>query len=80
MSNFEDAVLHLERAIELRADDPTINDHLGDAYWKVGRKIEARFQWRRALTLGPDEEGMEASIREKIKHGLVPSPVADGGS
>lgn len=80
MGNFEDAVLHLERAIELRADDPTINDHLGDAYWKVGRRNEARFQWRRALTLGPDEEGMEADIREKIKYGLVPSPVADGGS
>ena len=80
MGNFEDAVLHLERAIELRADDPTINDHLGDAYWKVGRRFEARFQWRRALTLDPDEEGMETSIRQKIKHGLVSSPVADGGS
>ena len=80
MSNFEDAVLHLERAIELRPDDPTINDHLGDAYWKVGRRLEAGFQWRRALSLEPDEEGMEALIRQKIKHGLVPSPVADGGS
>ena len=80
MSNFEDAVLHLERAIELRPDDATINDHLGDAYWKVGRRLEAGFQWRRALSLEPDEEGMEALISQKIEHGLVPSPVADGGS
>ena len=32
------------------ATDPIVNDHLGDSYWAVGRKIEARFQWRRALS------------------------------
>ena len=35
--------------------DPTINDHLGDALWKAGRKMGARFQWDHALNFGPDE-------------------------
>ncbi len=80
MGNFGDAVIHLERAIELRPDDPTINDHLGDALWRVGRHVEAGFQWRRALTMGPEEEGLAAAIKQKIEHGLLPSPVADGAS
>ena len=30
---------NLERAVELKPEDPTINDHLGDAYWRVGRYL-----------------------------------------
>ncbi len=47
------AVRTLERATELDPEDPTINTHLGDAYWAAGRKTEATYQWRRALTLNP---------------------------
>ena len=47
------AVEHLERAVELKPDDPIINDHLGDAYWRVGRKIEANYQWQQALRSSP---------------------------
>ena len=43
----------LERAVELRPVDPVINDHYGDALWMVGRKTEARFQWKRALSFKP---------------------------
>jgi hypothetical protein len=42
--------------VELQPEDATINGHLGDAYWAVGRKLEATFQWRRALTLNPEPE------------------------
>lgn len=45
----------LERAVELEPRNSTINDHLGDAYMAAGREAEARFQWRRALTMDPDE-------------------------
>lgn len=48
------AVKSLERAVELEADDPVVNGHLGDALAAVGRMREAEFQWRRALTLKPD--------------------------
>ena len=37
LGDFEDAVIQLEKAISLQPSDPTINDHLGDAYWRVGR-------------------------------------------
>jgi Flp pilus assembly protein TadD len=50
------AVKLLERAVEMEPEDATINGHLGDAYWAVGRKLEAMFQWRRALTLNPEPE------------------------
>ena len=63
------AVGQLERAVELRSQDPTINDHLGDAYWRVGRYNEARFQWKRALTLKP-EPNQVLAIQEKILRGL----------
>ncbi len=44
----------LTRAVQLAPDDPTINAHLGDAYAADGRRVQAMFQWRRALQLGPD--------------------------
>ena len=42
-----------------------INDHLGDAYWRVGRKLEAIFQWNRALTSKPEEAEIPR-IKDKI--------------
>jgi Flp pilus assembly protein TadD len=69
LEDFSGAVKQLERAVELRAEDPVINDHLGDAYWNVGRKQEARFQWRRALSFEPEEEFID-SIKKKITDGL----------
>jgi Flp pilus assembly protein TadD len=59
--------------VELRSQDPVINDHLGDAYWQVGRRQEARFQWRRALSLEPEEDQIPA-IEAKIKRGLIDEP------
>jgi Flp pilus assembly protein TadD len=47
---YEGAIVHMERAVELMATDPVVNNHLGDVYWAVGRKTEARFQWLRALS------------------------------
>ena len=56
--------------VELRPEDPIINDHLGDAYWWVGRDDEARFQWQRALGLNPKPD-IAANLHEKIKRGLI---------
>ena len=69
MGNYADATPLLERASELEATDPVVNDHLGDAYWQVGRKIEARFQWQRALSFDPAEKDAER-IRLKLELGL----------
>lgn len=67
--DFQSAVQHLERAVELMPDDPIINDHLGDVFWESGRRIEARFQWQRALILGADGEVKE-EIGYKLKQDL----------
>jgi tetratricopeptide (TPR) repeat protein len=59
------AVAALEHAVELEPEDSTINGHLGDAYFAAGRKIEAQYQWRRALTLNPtpdDASKLEAKL------------------
>lgn len=89
MGNYADAVVHLENAAALEAVDPVVNDHLGDAYWAVGRIIEAEFQWNRALSFS-DETGEDAvRIRRKLEVGLdavlleegaEPIQVADGSN
>lgn len=71
MGDYKQAVQKLEEAVELEAGDAEINNHLGDAYWKVGRKDEAQFQWRRVLTLQPDEK-IKASAEAKLASGLGP--------
>jgi len=65
LGDFKKAVDKLEDAVELEAGDPEINNHLGDAYWKVGRKDEAQFQWKRVLTLQPDAK-IKANAEAKL--------------
>ena len=69
LSKYELAIEPMERAVELLPVDPIINDHLGDVYWKVGRKREAKFQWKRSLSFFPNEVDAER-IRQKLKLGL----------
>jgi len=74
MGRYEEAVVELERAIELKPEDPVINDHLGDAYWRAGRQLEARFQWNHARDLKPEPDDLPR-ILDKIANGLTDSPV-----
>ena len=69
LGDYKSAVKQLERAVTIAPSDPTINDHLGDAYWQVGRRTEANFQWRRTLTMDPDPEVM-VDVENKIKNGF----------
>jgi tetratricopeptide (TPR) repeat protein len=87
MGQYEDAVVHLENAAALEAVDPIINDHLGDAFWAVGRQIEAQFQWNRALSFSDETSEESDRIRRKLAIGLdavlleegaAPTRVADG--
>jgi len=57
----------------LEPGEATINDHLGDAYWRIGRKLEAKFEWQHALSLKPDKD-QEPLIRRKIEAGLETPP------
>ena len=74
--DIDDAVRTLERAVELEPEDPAINGHLGDAYWAAGRKLEATYQWRRALTFNP--EPADAVKLEAKLQGSKPISVVSG--
>ena len=67
--NYKHAVPVLERAVELLPYDPTINDHLGDAYWKVGRLLEAKFQWKRAKNHSNDDTQIK-KLEIKLTSGI----------
>ncbi len=71
LGRYATAVETLERAVSLDAGDAEINDHLGDAYWRVGRKDEARFQWTAVLTMKPDDE-IKARAEAKLASALGP--------
>ena len=66
---YEDAVRHLEQAVAVEPGDPTINEHLGDAYWQVGRTIEARFRWKAAMDSEP-EAAQSRRLMSKLDVGL----------
>jgi len=65
------AVGYLERATELEPSDPEITGHLGDVYWALGRREEAMFKWRLALTLSDDAEE-QALLERRLRTGLAP--------
>lgn len=69
----EAALEKLEESLSMAPADPTINDHYGDILWTLGREMEARYHWERALLFEPSEPGAEEALRHKLKHGLSPS-------
>ena len=64
------AVGYLERATELEPSDAEITGHLGDVYWALGRREEAMFKWRLALTLSDDAEE-QALLERRLRTGLT---------
>ena len=67
--DYKQSAMYLERAVSMLPADVTVNEHLGDVYWRMGRRNEARFQWDRSLTYSKGDAS-SAEIQEKIKHGL----------
>ena len=73
---YDIAVETLEGAVGKEPANAEIVDHLGDAYWQVGRRREAEWQWTRVLTLDPDAE-RRTEVEQKLVRGLsTPSPVS----
>ena len=64
--NTETALRLLIRAVELEPDDAEINGHLGDAFWQAGQRLQAGYQWQRALALQPDPK-LQSQIEDKLK-------------
>ena len=67
--DYKEASIYLERAVSFLPADVTVHEHLGDVYWRLGRKTEARFEWDRSLTYAKDNAVTE-EIEKKLKNGL----------
>lgn len=71
MGEFNGSIKVLEKASEYLPANAIVCDHLGDAYWQVGRKAEAKFQWQHALTLKEDSDILDKNaIKSKINNGI----------
>lgn len=74
--HFEQARALIERANDLSVGDPNaeILDHLGDVYWRLNRRDEARTAWRQALDAEPDAI-RRRDLEQKVSRGLrTPAP------
>jgi len=75
---FHEALDPLERAAKFSADDPdpTIEEHLGDVFEKLGRRKEAVAAWERAAALEGASEGIAAKLQAARAGGVAPSEEA----
>ena len=64
--NFKNAVFYLEKASSILPNSTEVLDHLGDCYFKLGRKKEAIYQWKRALKYEKDKVVIK-KISQKMK-------------
>jgi len=62
----------LTQAVEMAPDDAEVNAHLGDAFFAAGEKLQADYQWQRALALKPDSK-LQAEIESKLKQFQPPA-------
>ncbi|MBS0279286.1 MAG: tetratricopeptide repeat protein [Proteobacteria bacterium] len=69
LAQYKLAAEALQAAVLLVPGDATINEHLGDAYWMSGRKLDARFQWNHALAFNTDPKA-KVEIEKKLADGL----------
>jgi Flp pilus assembly protein TadD len=67
-----DALKLLTQAVEMAPDDAEVNAHLGDAFFAAGEKLQADYQWQRALALKPDPK-LQAEIEGKLKQFQPPA-------
>ncbi len=66
---YAQSVLLLEKAVKLVGDDVTINEHLGDAYWQYGKRVDARYAWNTAANKASEVDKLR--LRKKIEFGQL---------
>lgn len=62
----------IERAAAASPTDVEVNEHLGDVYWAIGRRFDARYAWRAAQVVA--EEDAAARLAAKIANGPAAQP------
>ena len=82
--DFQYAADKYEHALQLMPENALVTEHLGDAYWRLGRETEAKYQWNQALATKPEKSNVK-SLQAKIENGLpafvpqidMPKPTAE---
>ena len=62
LGNLTAALLHLQKAYELR-QDAEIAAHLGEVLWRLKRPDEARRIWQEGLKLSPDNDTLKDTLQ-----------------
>jgi tetratricopeptide (TPR) repeat protein len=70
----DEAIATLQQAASKDPAQAEIQEHLGDALYKSGRRYEARFAWRAALVTAEDE--IETRVKAKLDSGLTSANAA----
>jgi predicted negative regulator of RcsB-dependent stress response len=65
---YPEALVEIEKALELEKEDPLIFEHLGDVHVKLGDKEAAIKAWEKALEYHEKEKGLKERIEKKIKN------------
>jgi Flp pilus assembly protein TadD len=73
-AQFDEAILHCERAVRMRPTDPDARVSLGDALFQKGRIDEAIAQYQEAITAHPDH----FLARYSLGHALLEKGELDG--
>jgi tetratricopeptide (TPR) repeat protein len=68
---YVEALRELSAAVDL-LDDPTIYEHLGEVYAKLGERSLAKAQWMKSLALDPDQPALRARLNDEKKTQDVP--------
>lgn len=63
---YSEALEEQLKAVKDLEEDPTVYDHLGDIYLKIGRPDDAEASWRKALEVVGDDSKLEKSLRGKL--------------
>ena len=66
MNDLENAEKYLLEANKLVRNDPVIDDHLGDLYYKTGDLKKAQDFWMRSVEKGTEAEDIQ-KVRQKLE-------------
>lgn len=69
-----DAIATLQRAAEKDPGQAEIQEHLGDALYRLGHHYEARYAWSASLVTAEDE--IATRVKSKLASGLTPANAA----
>jgi len=73
-----EAVKHLETAAGMpRGADPTIQDHLGDCYDKLGQADKARAAWQKALEMESEKSFPDPKLVDALRRKLATPAAGD---